>query len=285
MNMLETKSIKEIWPKWNSRIKENLNGTPNATSILNLGDNLGDIFKSTSTSGRSQGTLKGGGVSWEGLVGWYMNLCMLGSRVVVVKMNKKMVPEPLRDALTVLYGSFSSNSESDLLAITFPNHNEYKIDLNEKQKSISGLKQLMDSLAETHFTEYELGVIQCKTNWNDNAQIPMLWDMVYHAKEFDVRNIRVGQNNYSVQDIKKFTYSFVKVPTQKNKFKKNSTPVNRVSNISGGNYWGQPSESGISRSLKEIFKNNFSGGMPNSIRASLSLELSKLDTDYSYFQF
>jgi len=283
-NILETNSVKKIWPKWNLRLKKLTGNEPNATSILNLGDHLADIFKSTSESGRSQGTLKGGGVSWEGLVGWYLNLCMLGSRVVVVKMKKDIVPEPIRDALTVSYGSFLSNTESDLLAITFPNHNEYKTNLTETQKSIVEQKKLMDDLAETHFSEYELGVIQCKTNWNDNAQIPMLWDMVYHVKEFDVRNIRVGQNNYSLQDLKKFTYSFVTVPTQKNKFKKNSTPINRVSNLSGGNYWGQQTENGISRSLKEIFKNNFLGGMSSTIRDSLSLELTKLKTDYDYFR-
>ena len=54
-------------------------------------------------------------------------------------------------------------------------------------------------------------------------------------------------------------------------------------NISGGNYWGLPSQSGICSSLKEIFSVNFTGGAVNSIRADLGAELPKLKTDYAYF--
>ena len=41
-----------------------------------------------------------------------------------------------------------------------------------------------------NFDKIEINVIQCKTNWNDNAQIPMLWDMIYKVKYFDNNNIR-----------------------------------------------------------------------------------------------
>ena len=43
-------------------------------------------------------------------------------------------------------------------------------------------EKVMDALCEKHFTSLEIHIIQCKTNWNDNAQIPMLWDMVYSAQ-------------------------------------------------------------------------------------------------------
>ena len=33
--------------------------------------------------------------------------------------------------------------------------------------------------------------LQCKTNWNDNAQIPMLWDLIYNAQGFKISNISV----------------------------------------------------------------------------------------------
>ena len=283
VHTLKTGSVQRIWPQWKSQIKQIIGKTPNATSVLDLGDNLAKIFRSTSTSGRSQGTLKGGGVSWEGLICLYLNLCLLGSRTVVVNMNKNMVPEPIRDAITVQYGSFASNSESDLLAITFPKRNEYNTDIKQSQELPDEMKKLMDVLAERHFGEYEVGIIQCKTNWNDNAQIPMLWDMVYHAKGFGARNISIGKNNYDIDNLKKFTYSFVTVPTQNSRFKKNSAPVNRVYNISGGNYWGLPSESGICNSLKEIFSKNFSGGVKHSLRTDLSSELSTLNTKYAYF--
>ena len=282
-DILKTPSMNKKWPDLKSSMRKSIGKTPNATSILDLGDNLKEIFKTTSKPGRSQGTLKSGGVAWECLVAWYLNLCMIGSRTVVVKMKKELVPEPIRDAITVMYSSFASNSESDLLAITFPKRNEYKKDIEKKQQTHEGMKTLMNNLADQHFGEYEVGIIQCKTNWNDNAQIPMLWDMVYHAKGFGARNISIGKNNFDIDGLKKFNYSFVTVPTVNTEFKKNSAPVNRVHNISGGNYWGLPSKSGICNSLKEIFSKNFTGGMTNSIRADLGVELPNLDTKYSYF--
>jgi len=282
-HILKTVSVQNAWRLWKSIISKSIGNPPTATSVLDLGDNLKKVFKSTSKSGRSQGTLKGGGVSWEGLVVIYLNLCLLGSRVVIVNMNKKMVPEPIRDSITVQYGSFASNSESDLLAITFPKRKEYTDKIKQEDESPDGMKKLMDTLVGQHFEEFEVGIIQCKTNWNDNAQIPMLWDMVYQAKGFGDRNISVGKNNYDINSLKKFTYSFVTVPTQNSKFKKNTAPVNRVYNISGGNYWGLPSESGICNSLKEIFNKNFSGGTNQSLRTDLSKELSKLNSKYRYF--
>jgi len=280
---LQIGSMKKTWPQWKSNINQIIGNPPTATSVLDLGDNLKKVFKSTSKSGRSQGTLKGGGVSWEGLVLLYLNLCLLGSRTVIINMNKKMVPEPIRDSITVQYSSFASNSESDLLAITFPKRKECTDEIKQEEESPDGMKKLMDTLAEQHFGEFEVGIIQCKTNWNDNAQIPMLWDMVYLAKGFEERRISVGKNNYDINTLKKFTYSFVTVPTQNSKFKENTAPVNRVHNISGGNYWGLPSQSGICNSLKEIFNKNFSGGSHHSLRKDLANELPKLNTKYSYF--
>ena len=124
-DLLNTPSMKKTWPSWKSIINQEIGKTPDATSVLNLGDKLAKVFKNTSISGRSQSTLKAGGVTWECFVAWYLNLCMIGGNTVVVKMKKSLVPEPIRDGTTVMYGSFPSNSESDLLAITFPKRIEY----------------------------------------------------------------------------------------------------------------------------------------------------------------
>lgn len=111
---------------------------------------------------------------------------------------------------------------------------------------------ILDALVARDFNEIEKHIIQCKTNWNDNAQVPMLWDAVYAADRF--RNgITVGQNGYSIRNVDMFTYSFATVPTVKlEKIKKDSTCVLRVRNLSGGNYWGLPSQIGIADSLKEM---------------------------------
>ena len=140
----------------------------------------------------------------------------------------------------------------------------------------------MNRLCEIHFSNIEIAIIQCKTNWNDNSQIPMLWDIVYSANGFSKRNIHVGNSMYSIQNIQKFTYSFVTVPTSKEP-KDDSITVKRVINISGGNYWGKQSVPGVANSIKNIFGANFRTGASN-INSSLTTQLPLLKTNYDYFK-
>lgn len=79
-------------------------------------------------------------------------------------------------------------------------------------------------------------IIQCKTNWNDNAQVPMFGDLVYSATYFK-SGVSVGNNGYLIMDVNWFTYSFVTVPRVKlEKIKENSVCVLRVRYLSEGNY-------------------------------------------------
>ncbi len=302
---LRKKSIEQLfkpagftsnWLTWGTEIN-NLIPKRTAKQIFDLGDNLRDVFYSTNTGTREQSDVSGGGASWESLVCWYLNLCLIGRRTVVIKHNKKLIPTPISDAITVNYGSFVSNTESDLIAITFPDSDNYNIDKDNinitntdgdpvtvrKRGGKYNLKEVLDALCHEDFEKIEIHVIQCKTNWNDNAQIPMMWDMIYSAKDFR-NNIEVGKNGYSMHDSKKFSYSFVTVPTIKlEKIKATSTCVKRVANLSGGNYWGMKSASSISSSIKELLVRNLKSGNSASHLATLKDELPKLDTKYKYF--
>lgn len=286
------------WPVWKAEINSYI-GEITPTNIINLGDRLSDIFRSTGEKGRSQSEVSGGGTVWEALVCWYMNLCLLESRTVVIKHKKQLIPEPVRQAITVKYGTFPSNTESDLIAITFPDKPDYlimdKYDITARDKNGNMIKPLVgrdkynytpiiDYLSDRDFNDYEIGIIQCKTNWNDNAQIPMLWDMIYASNGSFSRNITIGSSAYSIRNIRKFTYSFVTVPTTSGKITSESTCVKRVQNISGGNYWGRATQPSVAHSIKDIFGNNFTSGTPNGIRSSLSNALPKLYTHYSYFR-
>ena len=64
--------------------------------------------------------------------------------------------------------------------------------------------------------------------------------------------------------IKNFSYSFVTVPTSRG-IKKNTMPVKRTINLSGGNYWGKPSKNNVASSLKEYFRRNFESNFDNTI--------------------
>ncbi|MCM1327052.1 MAG: hypothetical protein NC094_07320 [Bacteroidales bacterium] len=304
ISLFNAQGMQKVWPVWKNKI-ESLAPNKSASQIFDLGDSLKDIFYMTNESKvrtdgtRSQSEVSGGGANWEALVCWYLNLCCIGRRTVVIKHNKKLLPEPISNAITVNYGTFVSNTESDLIAITFPNKDEYSMNkddidiLDENGKKVIikhngkmkyNLKEVMDALVARDFSEIEIHIIQCKTNWNDNAQIPMLWDMIYSADKFKT-NITVGREGYAMSNAHLFSYAFATVPTVKtNKFKRNSVAVLRVSNLSGGNYWGMPSISGIASSIKEMLGRNLATGANGGHKATLSAELPKLSTTYEYFR-
>lgn len=275
-------TFSKTFPIWRPLIKRKLGSQLTYSGVLGLGDSLRALFKSTGRPGRSQGDVSGGGAAWEGLVCWYLNLCLINSRTVVIKHSKKLIPPCIAAGITVNYGTFVSNTESDLIAIVFPNKPEFtRNEIPESSKEYIGE---LNALCEKYFDKIEIGIIQCKTNWNDNAQIPMLWEIVYSSSGFNNRNIRIGSNGFTMKDLKNFSYSFVTAPSQNVPVKAGSTQVQRVNNLSGGNYWGKQSESGVASSIKEIFNKNFSAGFQRSHQRDLESALEKFGPKYSYFQ-
>ena len=293
----ELTAFENGWPTWKSEIR-NLTGTTfQASELLNIGDHLSEIFSKTGSAGRSQSEVSGGGYGWEGLICWYLNLCFAGSRGVAVRKISDL-PDPLRDSISVNYGKFKSNTESDIAVVIFPDVQEFVGSTSTLQVTDSrgqpiltssrgalNLKDILNRLTELHFDNFELGVIQCKTNWNDNSQIPMLWSMIYEADTFTNSSISIGRNSYSIHDLVKFTYSFCTVPTNKlSNYKQNSTSVNRVRNLTGGNYWGYPTSSGIASSIKEIFNANFRSAFTGTNqRTTLNQAIQNLKSDLVYF--
>jgi hypothetical protein len=284
---------------WQQNITERLGQNFTPRDVLNLGDSLGDIFRSTGVAGRGQDEVSAAGHTWEALVCWYLNICLAGSRVVVFKQSKEMIPEPLRDSMTVLYGNFPSNTEADLIAVTFPNIEEYTSEIENlsdntllEENGIQAFtnrgrfkfKEILNVLSERDFDNYEINVIQCKTNWNDNAQIPMLWDMIYRAEGF-AEQITVGRNGYNINRLNRFTYSFVTVPTvRRDIITENSTQVKRVINLSGGNFWGYPTSNNIAQSIKEIINRNYRNGTNHNVLTStLPTLIAGLNNEYNYF--
>ena len=294
--LFTTGTLANCWPTWQTEIRNRIGTNYNADDLINLGDQLSDIFRATGGGGRGQGSLSASGTAWESLVCWYINLCTSGSRIVASR-TMSLNPNPVRDAISVNYGSTRCNSESDITITIFPDLNDYNINVNmlnvlDRNTVIPSLKRgklnktLLDFLANRDFTQYEVGIIQCKTNWNDNAQIPMLWDMIYSVGRFRNHNIQVGFNNFSIHSLRNFTYSFATVPSnQRTIYSSNSTAVKRVSNLSGGNYWGKPTQQNVARSIKEIFA-NYSSGFRTSLRVDLSNAIPQMNSNglLNYFQ-
>ncbi len=297
--LFDIRTVRNVWPTWKRTINSFI-PTKTPHEYLDLGDHLKDIFYSTNTgTGRSQSAVSSGGTAWEALVCWYLNLCLIGRRTVVIKYNIALIPQCVCDATTVNYSTFSSNSESDLIAVTFPDKIEYNCDKNlicindissglpiktyKTARSKYNLSEILNALTIRDFNDIEVHIIQCKTNWNDNAQIPMLWDTVYAATNFR-SGISLGANGYSIADIKRFSYSFATVPTnQLRELKAGSMPVLRVMFLSGGNYWGLPSSTGVANSIKEMLNRNLKSGHTTSHIRTLETNLPALATTFSYF--
>ena len=292
-DLFKIPTFQRCWEVWESQIKASLGDNFTENDILSLGDRLTDIFRSTGEGGRGQDSLSTGGTAWEALVCYYINLCTANSRIVALR-RMSLVPKHIQDAITVNYSNFPCNTESDITILVFPNLDEY---VNNVETVLFNGERLMtdrlninclNSLVSRDFTRFEIGIIQCKTNWNDNAQIPMLWDMIYSAGGFRGRNITIGRNNYSIQNCSNFTYSFVTVPSNaKVQYNANNVAVKRVYNLSGGNYWGKPTENNVCRSLREIFNNNYSSGFDKGgIRSCLNGVIGEFNEEgiYNYFK-
>ena len=68
------------WEIWKPLIKEKCDNCNHAKALLDIGDSLRDIFKTTRPgSGRGgQSEMSSAGTLWEAIILWYMNICLLG---------------------------------------------------------------------------------------------------------------------------------------------------------------------------------------------------------------
>lgn len=277
--LFEIKSFSQSWENsWKKEILTLLNNEElNEVNFFKLGENLRRIFLLTSSGDRGQGEVSSAGTGWESLLAWYLNLGLIGTRTIVIKPKKEFNFDTIQKTITVNYGNFISNSESDLIAVTFPPKKDiaysvekleeyenkvFSIDLLEELDaySVDKINLFLNKIIENNISKIEVNVIQCKTNWNDNAQIPMGWDIIYSSTGFTNENIKIGRDGFSIHKIKDFKYSFITVPTQKDldKIKKTSTQVLRVNNLSGGIFWGAQTKVDVAKNISEIFNDNFS---------------------------
>ena len=240
-------SFNASWEIWKPEISKILSTDSSPESIFDLGDKISEIFRSRTIVGRDNTSLSQGGVAWECLVCWYLNLIFWGTDVIAIRPHVNFLPETIKDALSVSIQNISTNTESDLIVFSIPNAPE----------STLLTLDLIDGLLRANANAVSLSVVQCKTNWNDNSQIPMLWDLIYNSASFRVPNVSIGRNGVSPVSFSRFSYSFVTVPTSRGPYLPTKLPVLRVRGLTGGNYWGHPTTPGVAKSLKEFFTTNF----------------------------
>jgi hypothetical protein len=229
-------------------------GMLTAKQIVDLGDHLSAVFQlPEALNNRSPSGLSVGGSIWTALVGYYLNLCLAGTDAIAL--TGSFIPASLKQALMVTHSSSAStklNSDIDLIVVNLPGASLQQIP-SRRSPSV-----LFSSYFEENYRSSSAIIVQTKTNWNDNSQIPMLWNLVYKlavSGQVPQDGMSVGTGPFHITALKGFGYAFVTVPTQKDLslFKPNSTPVVRVRAMMSGAYWGRPSKQGIISSLKEFF--------------------------------
>lgn len=335
------KVTKDVLPVWESCMQKHIGLTPAMTSkehaekIFNLGEHLRDIFYSTkpisnTATTRGQDELSNGGALWEKLVTYYLNYCLANTRTVVFMGAKTF--KATETAVT--FNTMNSASEVDLLAITFPDRHEFTDDINIVKTTYQTLypdcttippefkcvynnrignntfiERFSNALVAKYFNEIEVHVIQCKTNWNDSIQSPMLWSLLYYLSRDKITlptgsNIKFGSGKYTLPRLKGFSYSFASVPTQNNgeyesdpakkvrlksdfdnTFSDTGLPVKRGKLIRGGSYWGLPKYNSI-YPISEMLNTNLSTGFTYGHvidNIQFNIDHGLYGTDYSYF--
>lgn len=284
-DVFSNESFRSCWEIWKPLIMQKCENVRDAKALLDLGDSLREIFKSTRPDGRGgQSGVSAAGNLWEFIIAWYLNLCFIGSRAVAIRKSSQL-PTPIKDALTVYYDNLACSAEPDLTVIVFPNKEVFTGNpdtlLSPRARNIDNGK--VSKEVAKYFELFQVGVIQCKINWNENSQIPMLWDIVYNSGGIPAQNIMVGTETFNLKDLRRFTYSFVTMPSnQLEGYSPTRVEISRVRNLSGGNYWGCPTTNGIAKSVKEIFR-LFDYAFQTSIKRTLNAEIPMLQTEFSFF--
>ena len=266
--LFNTGSFSKAWSTWKPQILKHLGNEMTSETILNLGDELREIFKSTKSikenksKSEQQSEKASAGHSFEALVSWYLNLCLKNSRAFVTKFHKDLVPQSIQDALTITYGNFKNTSETDLIGFVLPDNDDY---LKKICKTEKDTYKIFDEFAQKEFSKFQVSVIQLKVNWNDVAQVPFLYNILYRLGGVVQDNVQVGVNSWNTNSLHRFSYSFVTVPSQGNldEFKNSSVAVQRVSGLSGGNYWCAQTKDGVANSIQEMPSRIFGSGFVN----------------------
>ena len=263
-DLFEMQSLSSVWPLAKTTLCTNLpQNAVSAHNILELGRHLSGTFTglhnpaATTTEAEAQALVARGGALWEGLVVWYLNLCLAGTRAVAIK-KKSHMPKSVRDALSVWIGNSEKLSEPDVLILHLDSE---ALDGSYARSPVQAFQTLLDA----NFSEIKAVNIQCKTNWNDTVQTPLLWNILYaaavasgaHSNALGASTITFGANGRYLPNLSGFRYGFVTVPSNDPEgFSPQTSPVVRGRAFTGGCYWGRETIPHVCRNIMELFNVN-----------------------------
>lgn len=258
------KSIERLGGSWEHRRGILLTGIPDLQmaspqQILDIGDHLSFAFQLQQLRNiRDQAAVSAAGSAWADLVAVYINLVLAGTDAVAL--TRSFVPDCVKEALKVTYRGQPAalQSDIDLMVLFVPG----LMPIKSPGRARTAVTKAFSEACTGRFGDLSVTLFQLKTNWNDTAQVPMLWNMIYNVTasgQMPQNGFSVGGGRYHLKGLRKFSYGFVTVPTQSDltAFKPTSMPVCRVAGCSGGAYWGRPTKNGVIKSIKEYFNHQY----------------------------
>lgn len=250
-HLLAINTVARDWPQRKEFLLHRIR-SGSRDEFIKLGDHLSEAFLLRREDGRSQAGVSAAGVAWESLITWHINLCLKGTDAVCLRGNA-FVPEAVKQSLQVSFSNKILRSESDVVIVAMPGASQILLPRTSRR----AIKTSADEFCERAFDKIGLINIQCKTNWNDNAQVPMLWNMLYtQARKgaMITNGFCIGGSAYSLRGLGYFAYAFATVPTNGwQTYSVSDLCVLRAQTMSGGNYWGRPTMNGIARSISTVF--------------------------------
>lgn len=244
-------SWRNPYPEIKRRLNEFLGPNPSGSRIFEIGSNLSqiisnpDIRRGNAAGNEGQGQLAAAGKLWEAAHVWYLNLVFSGTSVIAVMNKKKFLPRRIKDAITVTVNASSCNSESDIVVFNVP-----------ETQTISPNIESINNKIYNNANVVDLTILQTKTNWNDNSQIPLLWDMIYGGAGSE--RVRLGCEGIAPNAFRSFRYAFSTLPSgRKDDYTSDAIKVRRVIHLSGGNYWGKPTRNRVASAISEFFDRNY----------------------------
>lgn len=230
-----------------------------------FGEDLYDVFRSNPGKGtRAAGSEAG--YAFQGLLVWYLNMLLFGTDVIVSHNKGDLIPASLTQATAVSISNNPSNSEADLFAYSVPGG-------STKAMGAFGTNIAVEGAISGNLAETSVSILQLKTTWNENAQLPMLWDVIYReaAAGRTSPNFKIGSKGNTPAAFRNFSYGFATVPGHRQiNYPPTSLPARRVQNLSGGNYWLRPRKANVAENVNEFPGTNFAGHIASTPSGSLS---------------
>lgn len=256
------------WQRYKESMEQFLGEYPSREKIIKLGGEMSHIFVSNDEYTRGQSDVSVSGNAWSRLIGWYLNLCLLGTNCWATN-NYELIPPTLKRALTLSLNDKKVQNSKEIILICYNGGNIPEVTLPNDLSYIDMKSTYSSTISEflhnIKLDEIKVFLISAKTSGSDLLAIPLFWNFCYKGNLMkDLFEITVGNQEENPEKLigNRVFYSVVTVPSGKEeKIIKGTLPgqaaLNKLALLDGGFYWGRKSSERV-RSFEYFIRDNLS---------------------------